>query len=401
MPMTDADTFDFDTVIDRRNTGSYKWNVKEEELALWVADMDFPTAPAARKAIEDCAQRGIFGYADIPDTWAQAYVGWWKRRHSFVMKPEWLTFTSGAVAALSSIVRRVTHPAEKVVLLTPVYNVFFNSVVNAGRIVEECPLRYEEGSYSIDFAQLEETLADPQVRLLIFCNPHNPVGRIWTHEELQHVGELCETHGVLVVSDEVHCDITKPGRTYTPFASVSETCRNVSISLLSPSKAFNLAGLQTAATCIPNTHLRQRIVRGLNNDEVAEPNVFAIDATIAAFNEGDAWLDALLGYLDDNRNFATAELEKVDGAKVIAAEATYLLWIDCRGLARGAAGLTREIREKAGVVLSNGGAYGSSGKGFLRLNLACPQSILAEALERMIPVLETRFQPQTGHKIEL
>lgn len=387
-----VESFDFDTIINRRNTGSYKWNVKENELALWVADMDFPTAPAVRQAIETCATRGIFGYADIPNSWAQAYVGWWKNRHSFEMNPEWLTFTSGAVAALSSIVRRTTLPAEKVVLLTPVYNVFFNSVVNAGRLVEECPLIYEDDGYSIDFGRLEKTLEDPQVRLLIFCNPHNPVGRIWSKAELARVGELCQRNGVLIVSDEVHCDLTTPGFAYTPFASVSDTCREISISLLSPSKAFNIAGLQTAATCIPNVSLRQRIVRGLNNDEVAEPNVFAIDATIAAFNEGEAWLDALLVYLQENRTFATKALEAVQGVNVVKADATYLLWIDCRGLAKGAAGLTREIRERAGVVLSNGGAYGEAGKGFLRLNLACPRPMLEEALERMIPVLEARNQ---------
>lgn len=393
MPMTNtAETFEFDIIVDRRNTGSYKWSVKEDELALWVADMDFPTAPAVRSAIETCAQRGIFGYADIPDAWTQAYVNWWSRRHSFDMDPKWLTFTSGAVAALSSIVRRVTHPAEKVVLLTPVYNVFFNSVVNAGRIVEECPLAYEDGTYSIDFTQLERTLEDPQVRLLIFCNPHNPVGKIWTPEELQRVGELCDAHGVIAVSDEVHCDITTPSLKYTPFASVDDICQEISISLLSPSKAFNIAGLQTAATCIPNARLRQRIVRGLNNDEVAEPNVFAIDATIAAFSKGEAWLDALLAYLQENRSFATAALEKIEGVSVVKADATYLLWIDCRGLTQGAAGLTREIREQARVVLSNGGAYGKAGKGFLRLNLACPRPILEEALNRMIPVLESRNQ---------
>lgn len=382
--------FNFDETINRRNTNSYKWNVAENEIPLWVADMDFPTAPVVRDTLEKRAHHGIFGYADVPDEWFEAYQGWWQQRHGFAIKKEWLAFTTGAVPALSSIVRRLTLPGEKVLLQTPVYNIFFNSVVNNGRFVEEVPLSYSDGAYSIDFADLEVHLADPQVSMLILCNPHNPVGRIWSVDELARIGELCLKHGVVVASDEVHCDITLPGCCYAPFASASEACLQNSVTLFAPSKAFNLAGLQTSAVCIPNKRLRHRVVRGLNNDEVAEPNAFAVDAAIAAFTQGAEWLDELRVYLAHNRSYAQQRLDQVAGLRVVPAEATYLLWIDCRSLAHGAEGLCREIRQRAGVVLSDGCAYGVSGKGFLRLNLACPRATLKEALDRMIPVLESR-----------
>lgn len=384
------ETFNFDEVINRRNTNSYKWNVGEDELPLWVADMDFATAPAVCQAIERRAAHGIFGYADVPNEWYEAYLGWWQHRHGFAMQPEWLNFTSGAVPALSSIVRRLTLPAEKVLLQTPVYNIFFNSVVNNGRFVEEAPLVYRDGAYAIDFEALERHLADPQVTLMILCNPHNPIGRIWGADELEKIGNLCAEYGVAVVSDEVHCDIAQPGCRYVPFASVSEMCRTNSVSLIAPSKAFNLAGIQSSAVCIPNPQLRRRVVRGLNNDEVAEPNAFAVDAAVAAFTEGEEWLDALCEYLWDNRAYAQPRLDGVAGISAVCAEATYLLWVDCRGLARGTKGLCREIREKAGVVLSNGCGYGEAGAGFLRINLACPRSTLAEALDRIVPVLQAR-----------
>ena len=382
--------FDFDAVPDRRNTNSFKWNVGKNELPLWVADMDFPTAPAIRRVLERRASHGVFGYADVPDEWYEAYCGWWERSHGFALRPEWLNFTSGAVPALSSIVRRLTLPAEKVLLQTPVYNIFFNSVVNNGRVVEEAPLVYRDGAYSIDFDELDRSLADPQVTMMVLCNPHNPVGRIWSTGELEEIGELCLKHGAVVVSDEVHCDITAPGITYVPFASVSEACLSNSASLIAPSKTFNLAGIQTSAVCIPNPQLRQRVVRGLNNDEVAEPNAFAVDAAIAAFTEGAEWLDALREYLWDNRAYAQERLESVPGVSVVRSKATYLLWADCRNLAKGTQGLCREIREKAGVVLSDGRSYGAPGEGFLRINLACPRSTVAEALDRMIPVLQSR-----------
>ena len=203
--------YDFDTPYDRRHTDSMKWDVAEGELPMWVADMDFPTAPAVREAVRRRAEHGIFGYSVLPGAWAEAYVGWWQRRHGFTMEKDWLIFTTGVIPAISSAVRRLTTPAEKVVLMTPVYNIFFNSVLNNGRVVLESPLLYDGEGYSVDFADLEKKLSDPQTSLLILCNPHNPVGKIWDRETLARIGALCATYHVTVISDEIHCDLTDPG----------------------------------------------------------------------------------------------------------------------------------------------------------------------------------------------
>lgn len=387
----------FDEVVNRRGTNSLKWDVPENELPLWVADMDFATAPAIVDAIRKRTECAAFGYSIIPEEWNQAYVGWWKRRYNFEMDPESLIFCTGVVPAISSIVRKVTTPAENVVILTPVYNIFFNSIVNNGRNVLQCPLRYDEatvgencaaGVYSIDWDALEKALANPQTSLLIFCNPHNPVGKIWTAEEMARVGELCKKHSVAVISDEIHCDLTKPGKRYIPFASVSETCRDISIVCMAPTKTFNIAGLQTAAVSVANPTLRHKVWRGLNTDEVAEPNVFAIQAAIAAYNEGEAWLNELLQYIQRNRelvaDFIAHEIPQV---KLIDAEATYLLWLDCKDFCKchrmKTEQLERDIRNTAQVFISKGSIYGDAGEGFMRMNIACPKVTLQEALHRL------------------
>ena len=254
----------FDEVIDRRNTGSLKWDVKENELPMWIAVMDFTAAPIIREAIMRRAAHGVFGYSIIPGEWYDAYVSWWKNRHGLNMEKEWLIFTTGIVPAISSIVRKLTTPAENVVVLTPVYNIFYNSILNNGRRVLPCDLIYENGEYSIDFSALEQALKDEQTTLMILCNPHNPIGKIWDRDTLMKIGELCKKYSVTVVSDEIHCDITAPGKMYTPFASVNETCRDISITCLAPTKAFNLAGLQTAAVAVADPVLRHRVWRGLH-----------------------------------------------------------------------------------------------------------------------------------------
>lgn len=372
---------DFDQAISREGTDSLKWDVKENELPMWVADMDFETAPEIKAAIMNRAAHGIYGYTVIPDAWYQAYMDWWSTRHQFDIDREWLIFCTGVVPAISSMVRKLTTPAEKVVLLTPVYNIFFNSVQNNGRQVLECPLRYDGNTYEIDFERLESALSDPQTTLLILCNPHNPTGNIWSRDVLKRVGSLCAEHGVVVISDEIHCDLTMPGKDYVPFASVSEECRNNSITCLAPTKAFNLAGLQTAAVCVPNPYLRHKVWRALNTDEVAEPNVFAAEAAVAAFTKGAPWLDALRTYLFENRKAAEDFLEKeIPQVHGVHAEATYLLWIDCRGLVGSASQMCEFIREQTGLYLSEGSQFGKNGTDFLRLNLACPRSVLQRGL---------------------
>ena len=377
-------SYDFDTPVDRRNTYSLKWDVKENELPMWVADMDFQTAPEVREAIQNRAAHGVFGYSIVPEEWYQAYIRWWESRHGFRMDAEWLIFCTGVVPAISSIVRKLTTPAEKVLVLTPVYNIFFNSILNNGRQVLESRLRYDGEAYSIDYEDLEAKLADPQTSMLIFCNPHNPVGKIWSAEELRKVGELCRKHHVVVVSDEIHCDLTEPGMGYVPFASVSEDCRNNSIICIAPTKAFNLAGMQTAAVCVPDPVLRHKVWRGLNTDEVAEPNAFAIQAAVAAFTRGGEWLDELRSYLHENKVWTTQYIQKeIPQLKVVASQATYLMWLDCSGLTDSSEELADVIRESTGLYLSEGGQYGGDGTHFLRLNVACPRNVLEDGLNRL------------------
>ena len=376
--------YDFDTSVNRRNTNSLKWDVGENELPMWVADMDFHTAPEVLAAIQARAAHGVFGYSVIPDAWYDAYIGWWERRHGFAMEKDWLIFCTGVVPAISSTVRKLTTPAEKVLIQTPVYNIFFNSILNNGRQVLESSLQYKDGQYEIDFDDLERKLSDPQTSLMILCNPHNPVGKIWDKETLKRIGELCWKHHVTVLSDEIHCDLTDPGREYIPFASVSDTCREISVTCIAPTKAFNLAGLQTAAVSIPNPVLRHKVWRALNTDEVAEPNAFAVDAAIAAFTKGDTWLDALRSYIYENKKRAVEFVrETIPHARVVPSHATYLLWLDCSDMAGSATEAAEFIREKTGLYISEGSQYGQAGESFLRINVACPRSTLEEGLERL------------------
>lgn len=374
----------FDRVTDRRGTDSLKWNVADGELPMWVADMDFPTAPAVRRAIERRAAHGVFGYTEVPQAWYRAYADWWEKRHRLTVEPDWLIFCTGVVPAISSLVRKLTTPAEKVLLQTPVYNIFFNSVLNNGRQVLESPLLYDGIGYRMDFADLEEKLADPQTTLMILCNPHNPIGRIWSREELARVGELCARYHVMVISDEIHGDLTDPGCDYVPFASVSPLCRDNSVTCVAPTKTFNIAGLQTAAVMVPEPFLRHRVWRGLNTDEVAEPNAFAVEAAIAAFTEGAPWLDELRAYVSENKETARRfAAEKLPQIRIVPSQATYLLWLDCTALTDDTAELAAFLRQKTGLYLSAGGQYGRGGRGFLRMNIACPRSVLTDGLHRL------------------
>ena len=376
--------YDFDRVVDRRGTNSEKWKVADGGLPMWVADMDFETAPEIIAALEKRMKHGVFGYSYVPEEWYEAYIGWWKRRHHFEIGREWLIFTTGVIPAISSMVRKLTTPAEKVLVQTPVYNVFFNSVINNGRQVLDSPLVLKDGRYEMDFEQLEKDLSDPQTSLMLLCNPQNPGGRIWTREELNRVAELCKKHDVRVISDEIHCDIAAPGYEYVPFASVSETAREISVTCISPSKAFNIAGLHSAAVFAANKKIRHMVWRGLNTDEVAEPNVFAVTAAVTAFNEGGEWLDALNAYIEENKQTATEYIEKnIEGIRPLKQPATYLLWLDARSLPEQGRGFSRFLREKTGLVLSKGEIYGPAGEGFLRMNLACPRSFVEDGLKRL------------------
>lgn len=375
--------YDFDKLTDRRNTGSLKWDVTERELPMWVADMDFETAPEIREAISERAAHGIFGYNIVTEDWYDAYIGWWSRRHHITFERDWLIFCTGVVPAISSAVRKLTTVGENVLVQTPVYNIFFNSIRNNGRNILESPLVYDGREYHIDFADLEKKLRDPQTTLMLLCNPHNPVGKIWNRETLEKIGELCAKHHVLVLSDEIHCDMTDPGYEYIPFASVSETCRENSITCIAPTKTFSIPGIQTAAVMVPNPVIRHKLNRGLNTDEVAEPNSFAVCAAVAAFEKGEPWLEELRQYLADNkqlvRDFVERELPAIC---VVPSHATYLLWLDCGYVTHNATELVHFIREHSGLYLTEGEEYGKPGKKFIRLNTACPRARLEEGLNR-------------------
>ena len=390
--------YDFDQVHDRRNTGSLKWDVAENELPLWVADMDFACPPAVAQAIAERAEQGIFGYSVVPDAWYEAYMGWWEARHGVRYERDWLAFCAGVVPAISSAVRCLTNPGDKVVLQTPVYNAFFNCIEDNGRRVLENPLAYRDGAYEMDLADLEAKLADPRAALLILCNPHNPVGKIWDVETLARVGELCEKHGVVVVSDEIHCDITAPGVKYVPFISAGEACARNSVTCVAPTKTFNIAGLQTSAIVVPNARLRERVMRALSNDKVAEPNFFACAAAQAAFEHGAEWLDELREYVFANREFAGAFLrERVPEVRLVEAQATYLLWVDCSAVVANAREFVSFMRERTGLMVCPGEAYGKPGAGFVRINVACPRCTLEDAMNRFAcAVAQWKEQEKAG-----
>ncbi len=376
--------YDFDTAVERRGTGSVKWNaVKEGELPMWVADMDFMTAPEIVETIVKRAEHGVFGYSDVPDEWGAAYRDWWRGRHGLECEADDFIFCTGVIPALSTAVRKLTTPAEKVLIETPVYDTFRNSIYNNGRYIVESPLVYDGHEYHRDWELFEQNLSDPQVTMMILCNPHNPIGKIWSRDELARVGELCRKHHVTVVSDEIHCDLTDPGRDYVPFASASEVCRGIAVMCVAPTKTFNLAGIQTAAVAAFDPLLHQRMWRGLNTDEVAEPNAFAAGAAVAAFTKGGEWLRELREYIYENKRYVRNALETVDGVKLLPSEATYLLWLDVSALTDDSTSFAAFVREKTGLFVTAGAQYHGDGNRFLRMNIACPKSRVADGTERL------------------
>ncbi len=377
--------YDFDKIINRRGTSSLKWSVAQDELPMWVADMDFAAAKPIYDAMKKRLEHGVFGYAVVDDEWYDAVQSWWGRRHGFAPKKEWMLFSEGVVPAISSFVRAFAAPGEGVVLQTPVYNCFIGCVLDNGRKIVENPLRYEGGAYSVDFEDLERKLARDDVKLMIVCNPHNPTGNIWDRDTLARIGSLAKKHGVTVISDEIHCDITRPGFKYTPFAAASEECLLNSVTCCAPSKAFNIAGIQTSVAIVADEALRNKVRAALNADHVASPNVFAIPAAIAAFNEGEEWLDGFCEYVFEGRDYCVARLKReLPEIKLVEADATYLLWLDCSAVTDDATDLQKFLRKETGLYLQEGEAYGKQGKKFLRVNIACPKSVIKDGMNRLI-----------------
>lgn len=373
--------YDFDEIIPRRGTNSYKWDsdADPEVLPMWVADMDFRTAPAVTEALTTRASQGIFGYTRVPDSYYTAVSDWFASRHGWTTDASSVIYTSGVVPAVSAIIKALTEPGDKVLVQTPVYNCFFSSIRNNGCAIDESPLIYSGLTYTMDFEDLERRAADPAVKLLLLCNPHNPAGRVWTRDELVRVHDICRRHNVRVVSDEIHCELTMPGFVYTPYATVDSDA----IVCVSPSKAFNLAGLQIANIICPDGETRRLIDRAINDNEVCDVNPFGVIATEAAYRHGADWLAQLIGYIWENHRFMQDFCrDALPALPLTRLEGTYLVWMDCRALPFTSDELERRLLTEARLWLNAGTMYGAAGEGFMRWNIACPRAVLAEGLNR-------------------
>lgn len=378
----------FDQIIQRRGTNSYKWDTPEraDVLPMWVADMDFQTAPCIISALQERVGHGIFGYTRVPQSYYESVARWFSRRHQWLPATEWMLYTSGVVPALSATIKALTSRDDRVVVLTPVYNCFFSSIRNNGCMASCSPLVQRDGNYRIDFDDLDSRTADPRAKLMLLCNPHNPGGRVWTRDELQRVAAICRKNNVTVVADEIHCELTFDGHDYTPFASVvPESQLDQVVTCVSPSKAFNTAGLQIATIIARSEEVRERIDRAININEVCDVNPFGIVATEAAYSaEGAEWLDELRAYLW--QNYLTLQkffAERLPKFPVFQLEGTYLAWIDCSCVKGGGDRVAQQLLSRERLMLSAGSMYGSEGANFVRLNLACPRSVLLDALQRM------------------
>ena len=384
--------YDFDKTIDRRATNSYKWDsAPEGVLPMWVADMDFRTASAIIDALQKRVAHGIFGYTRVPDAYYDAVTSWFSRRHGWDIDREWIIYTSGVVPAVSAVIKALTVPGDKVIVQTPVYNCFFSSIRNNGCEIVSNPLRRTADTYEMDFDALERCAADPRAKVMLLCNPHNPAGRVWTPDELTRLGNICLRNGVTVVADEIHCELVYQGFKYTPFASLSDAFLHRSVTCLSPSKAFNIAGLQIANIVAFDNDLRSRIDKAININEVCDVNPFGVAATIAAYNEGEEWLNQLVDYLHGNyeamAEFCRRELPEFPITRL---EGTYLVWMDCSSLGMPSDALEHALLDDARLWLNAGTMYGAEGEGYMRWNIACPRSVMLDGLNRFLNFVRSR-----------
>lgn len=377
--------YNFDEVVNRRGTNCAKWDVlAEDEIPMWVADMDFKAAPEIMEALQERLSHGVFGYSIVPEEWYEAYMNWWQRHHGMTLEKDWLLFSAGVIPTISSTIRRLTSPGDKVLIQAPVYNCFYRVTETNGRQPLESPLVYDGTSYEIDWEDLETGMRNPDCSLMLLCNPHNPIGRAWDKETLARIGDLAVANNVVVLSDEIHCDIATPGHAYVPFASVNETCKWNSITTMAPTKCFNLAGLNTSAVSIPDPVLRHKVERALSIDEVGSPNAFSVPAAVSAFEKGENWLDEFNAYIAENKVFTEAYLkEHIPEISAVHGDYTYLMWLDCVNVTDDSNDLSAYLRKEAGVFLTSGSEYGTVGNGFLRFNVACPHSQLEAALKRL------------------
>lgn len=369
--------YNFDNVTDRRNTNSVKWS-NSKGLEMWVADMDFHVLPEIKDAIKNKAEIDAYGYSYPTDELFEAYISWWKSQHNLSLEKEWFIFSSGVVASIDSILKHVTKPGDGVAILTPVYNVFYNCIRNNGCKALCCSFIYKDGEYLIDWKKLEELLTDAKVLLL--CNPHNPSGSFFSKDELKKMCELASKNNCLIISDEIHCDITSPDKKYMPILEVTKDA----IALVSPTKAFNLAGLQTSAVVIPNKELRELISKGIGADDLGDPNYFACEAAIAAFKYGAEYNKELREYIFKNKQYVKDFFKKeIPGLKVVGGDATYLMWVDISNYSDDSNKFAKELREETGLHIASGLAYGSEGKTFVRINVATSLANVKDCCERL------------------
>lgn len=377
--------YDFEHAPKRRGTDSVKWwGLQPHDLPMTIADMEFKTAPEIIAAMQKKVAFEAFGYEWFQDDYYQAIIDWFQNEHQTAVKKDWLLFVTGVVPAISSIVRRLTNQGDKVLVQEPVYNIFYHSIENNGRRTLSNPLLYQEHRYTIDWADLEKKLADPMTRLMIFCNPHNPTGQLWTKQEVQKVADFCEQNQVVLLADEIHGDLVREG-SYNSAVAVSSPAQDNVIVLTSQSKTFNVAALHAATAIIPNRNLYEIVSRGINNDELAEPNLLVVPASIAAYEEGADWLHALLAQIRTNfawvDDFLKKELPQVID---VSGSATYLMWLDVSQVCADSAQLASFIYEKTGLQVTAGSVYRGNGEKFIRINLAAPLVMVQDGLHRFV-----------------
>lgn len=386
------ENYNFDEIVNRRGTNCVKWDVENEDgiIPMWVADMDFPAAPAIRKAVEARAKHGVYGYTIVPDSYYRAITSWFKRRHGWTIDKEWIIYTTGVIPAISAAIKALTMSGEQVLIQTPVYNCFFSSIKNQGCQILENPLKRNGNSYVVDWDDFERKCADEKTTVFLLCNPHNPSGRVWTKAELARMNEICLRHRVAVVSDEIHCELVMPGNKFTPFAAVNEDCKNNGVTLNSPTKNFNIAGLQIANIVCANPVWRRRIDRAINIFEVCDVNPFGPVALEAAYNDSENWMDELNEYLFANYQLLCDTFAKeLPQYEVMRLEGTYLVWVDVRPSGLTSDEVTEKLLKEGRVQVNSGTMYGqTTGEGYVRINIACPRATLIEGLKRMVDVLK-------------
>lgn len=384
--------YDFDEIVNRRGTNSVKWDEAKEEgvIPMWVADMDFKAAPCILDALKKRVEHGVFGYTIVPDSYYESIISWFERRHQWHIERDWIIYTSGVVPAISAIIKALTEPGDKVLVQTPVYNCFFSSIRNNGCTIAENALVRKGNSYEIDFDDFERQAADEKTKVFLLCNPHNPAGRVWTPEELSRMNDICLRHSVKVIADEIHCELVMPGHEFTPFAAVSKACQDNCITTNSPTKSFNIAGLQIANIITNNAEDRQKIDRAININEVCDVNPFGVIALQAAYNEGEDWIDQLNAYLWENyQALKTFFKDNLPQLEVIDLEGTYLVWVNVRETGMTGNELTDKLLKEGKVFVNRGTMYGeATGEDYIRINIAMPRSLMLEGLKRMKDVID-------------